>query len=451
MSGIAGIAASGEQARVEKMLKRIAHRGQAGQGLLEGKGGTLGVLWTRAQSSPMFSRGTAFGVRDSAGRGHLAQASIEQGKILLTRDETGAAPLYYGRTEDSLLAFASEIKALIGIVHEIHELPPGCRYDGEKMKRYFDFSGQPLFTKPPEKIALELRHKLDTSVKSRIVEKEEDIGAWLSGGIDSSTMAVLACPYLKTLRTFVAGIPGAPDLEYARVVADYLQAEHHEVTVSLQDMLSVLPQVIYHLESFDALLVRSSITNYLAAKAASDYVSAVFSGEGGDELFAGYEYLKAFPLAQLPAELIDITLRLHNTALQRVDRCSSAHGLVAHVCFLDPSVVDYAQRIPVEYKIFDGVEKWILRLAMKGALPEKVLTRRKAKFWEGAGVGELLAEHAEQQITDGDFYRERKLSNNWELNSKEELLYYRIFQEHFGKLENLAWMGRTKDTPRLVP
>ena len=59
-----------------------------------------------------------------------------------------------------------------------------------------------------------------------------------------------------------------------------------------------MPAVIYHLESFDALLVRSSITNYLVAQAAADFVPAVFSGEGGDELFAGYAYLKALDPAR---------------------------------------------------------------------------------------------------------------------------------------------------------
>jgi len=76
-----------------------------------------------------------------------------------------------------------------------------------------------------------------------------------------------------------------------------------------------------------------------------------------------------------------------------------------------------------------------------------VLWRPKAKFWQGAGVGTLLEEHAEEIVTDADFAIERMLPNGWQLNTKEELMYYRIFKGHFGEFEDLAWMGRTKGAP----
>jgi asparagine synthase (glutamine-hydrolysing) len=260
-------------------------------------------------------------------------------------------------------------------------------------------------------------------------------------------MAALARPYIESLHTFAAGFAGAPDLEYAQIVARHIGSIHHEVIPTLDELLDLLPEVIYHLESFDALLVRSSMMNYRVAKAASDFVPAVFSGEGGDELFAGYHYLKQLPLESLADELVDITARLHNTALQRVDRCSAAHGTVAYVGFLDPEVVEYALRIPPEHKIFNGAEKWILRRAVYDLLPERVILREKAKFWEGAGVEELLAQHAEEAVSDADFGRMRRLPNGDELASKEELFYYRIFREHFGDLAHDGWMGRTKQAP----
>jgi asparagine synthase (glutamine-hydrolysing) len=292
-------------------------------------------------------------------------------------------------------------------------------------------------------IASGLRLRLEQAVCRRI--DADVMGCWLSGGLDSSTMAVLARPHLDRLHTFAAGLPGAPDLRFARQVAEFLGAIHHEVIVSLDDLLAVLPEVIYHLESFDALLVRSTLTNYLVTKYAADYVGSVFSGEGADELFGGYAYLKELEPDQLPDELLDLIRRLHSLALQRVDRSASAHGLAVYIPFLDLDVADYAMRIPPQFKVRRKdkvIEKWILRQALADALPDEVLWRPKAKFWQGAGVGEVLAQYAEARISDEEFKCERTMPNGWALISKEELMYYRIFREHFGELSDLTWMGR---------
>ncbi len=446
MSGIAGIFQPGARDVVTKMLDRIAHRGPAGRKIIETGEATFGLVWTVKQEASASALEQEQVLRDEAGEGHCAEVKITAGSPVLKRDPLGVAPLYYGTDSGGILGFASEVKALAEFTPQVKELPPGHRFDGNRLELYFQLKEYPPLDDPVETITGELSRRLAAAVEKRT--GSEVMGSWLSGGLDSSTLAALVRPQVRTLHTFAAGLGNAPDLEFAREVAAFIEAQHHELVLDLERMLEVLPEVIYHLESFDALLVRSSITNYLAAKLASDFVPEVFSGEGGDELFGGYEYLKALDPARLPGELIDITNRLHNTALQRVDRSASAHGTTAHVAFLDPDVVDYAHRIPVEYKIHNGVEKWILRRALEGKLPVRVLNRTKAKFWEGAGVKDHLARYAEEHITADDFNRERKLSNGWILDSKEELMYYRIFKEYFGNLEDLSWMGRTKKLPQ---
>jgi asparagine synthase (glutamine-hydrolysing) len=294
--------------------------------------------------------------------------------------------------------------------------------------------------------AEQLADHLNRAVEGSLPEGAE-VGVWLSGGVDSSVIAALARPFVDRLYTFSAGIEGAPDLQYAQQVAQHIGAEHYERIYGVEEMHEVLDKVIYHLESFDAPLVHSAVSNYLVSKLASDHVPFALSGEGGDELFAGYSFQKEYQSeVELTLSIQEAISALHNTALQRVDRSAAAHGTGVAVPFLDPEVIEYALAIPARWKIRgpQEMEKWPLRQGLADTLPGEVIWRGKSKFWEGSGSGETLTSSAETSVTDEEFESERYLGNGDQLNSKEELVYYRIFKQHFGDSVPLHEIGRTQ-------
>jgi len=489
MSGIAGIFSPNNHKFVTQMLQKIAYRGTSKPAVWDGANGILGsVRLKRIQESPgpattpSGERAIVFDGRltnrtelvelldfhnlgagsdaDIAlhayeefgtrvfGRleGEFALAILDGERFLLARDRLGIRPLYFGFRK-GMTCFASEIKALVGVVDKAHEFPPGNFLISDQ--GMYDY--QPYF---PQRVQLDgvlesaeqLGEHLRTAVQRSILEDVE-VGVWLSGGVDSSVIAALARPFVDRLYTFSAGIEGAPDLEFARQVAQYIGAQHYERIYRLEDLQKILDNVIYHLESFDAPLVHSAVSNYLVSELASDHVDFVLSGEGGDELFAGYAYQKEYSSeVELTLSIQEAIYALHNTALQRVDRSAAAHSTGVAVPFLDPQVVRYALAIPARWKIRgpQEMEKWPLRRGLADLLPDEVIWRGKSKFWEGTGSGETLTNFAEQSVSDAEFNAKRDLGNGDQLRSKEELKYYRIFIEHFGDAVPLSEIGRTQ-------
>ena len=361
----------------------------------------------------------AFAISDSAGT------------VFLARDPLGIKPLYTSWQGDSVY-FASEMKALLGVVEDFEEFPAGHFYHTESgLCRYFSVADDVPVTPADERPATHVRCILERAVIKRLMS-DVPLGVFLSGGLDSSIIASITARHLPELKTFSVGTTDSRDRDYALLCADYLGTDHYERTYNVDDMLVALPKVIYHLESYDAALVRSAIPNYFLAELASEHVKVVLSGEGADELFSGYHYLKDLDKHQLEDELLKITDALHNTNLQRCDRMSMAHGLEARVPFLDVDMVRFAFSLPVELKLAsDDTEKAILREAFSDCLPEEIVMRRKSKFSEGCGSSLALASVAEQDISDAAFERCRELPDGTVLRNKEELMYYRIFREIF--------------------
>ena len=212
---------------------------------------------------------------------------------------------------------------------------------------------------------------------------------FLSGGLDSSLVAAILARESepgRPVHSFAAGTAESSDLAAARIVAEHLGLDHHERVYTADEVVDVLPTVVASIESFEPSLVRSAVPNYLLSELAAQHVKVVLTGEGADELFAGYDHLRDIADSdELRLELIRSVEGLHNLNLQRCDRVTMAHGLEARVPFLDLDLIAVAQRVPIEWKLpgEQGQEKAILREAFTGWIPDEILWRRKEQFGDG--------------------------------------------------------------------
>jgi asparagine synthase (glutamine-hydrolysing) len=380
--------------------------------------------------------------------GEFALAILDKTRFILARDRLGIRPLYYGFHADTL-CFSSEIKGLLNVVDQIHEFPPGHYLISDQgLYPYEPFFPKPVRVDGALESADRLADLLNKTVKSS-VPADLRVGVWLDGNVNSSVIAALARPYTNHIHTFALRIKDEQKTNYASVVAHHLGAKHHERILSPAEILANLEKVIFQLETFNAPLVRTMAMNYLVAEMASDYVPLLLSGEGGDELFAGYALQKNY---QSEIELIlsvQATIAsLHNSTLQRVDRSAAAFSLGVGLPFLSPEIVRYALAIPARWKIRDqpDIMKWPLRQGLVEILPEEIIWREQPKSEKNSYLKGILVDFAETTISDNEYAAERDLWGSSQLHSKEELLYYRIFKQHFGNHVPYREIGRMRYT-----
>jgi asparagine synthase (glutamine-hydrolysing) len=384
---------------------------------------------------------------------------------LVGRDHIGIIPLYQGWDKEGRYYVASELKALEGVCCTIEEFPAGSSYFSKtkKITRWYYRDWESYDTvKDNKSDILELRTALEDAVKRQLMS-DVPYGVLLSGGLDSSIIAAVTQRYAakrietdgKTeawwprLHSFAIGLEGSPDLIAAKKAADYIGTVHHEVHFTIQEALDALPDVIYHIETYDITTVRASTPMYLLARVIKSMgIKMVLSGEGSDELFGGYLYFHKAPNAkEFHEELVRKLSKLHLYDCLRANKSLAAWGVEGRVPFLDKEFIDVAMRInPVDKMSIvmqpDGkqrMEKWILRKAFDDMLPSEICWRQKEQFSDGVGYNwiDTLKKMTEQNVSDVQFAtREKRFPVNTPV-TKEEYYYRNVF-EHFFPSETAA-------------
>ena len=372
-------------------------------------------------------------------------------RLFIARDRYGIKPLYYYHN-DGVFLFGSEVKALLKhpqvstrvslpalseyftfqnifsdltLFEGVRLLPPGCTLTVDpsavepvKQKRYWDYCLSPDESIGSREECAEELYRLFEQAVTRQLISDVPVGSYLSGGMDSGSIAAVATRHIPRLHTFCGGfdLSSASGLELsfderpaAELMSNRFKTEHYEIVMHAGDMEHVLPELIWHLED---LRVGQCYPNYYIARLASKFVKVVLSGGGGDELFAGYpwryyrgmrtngsnDYYRAyydywqrlipddhrtrFFLAQTydrmnsanPSEVFRRVFnghkQRHETIEERInaslyfelntflhglfvveDKVSMAHSLETRVPFLDNDLVDFALRIPPQYKL----------------------------------------------------------------------------------------------------
>jgi asparagine synthase (glutamine-hydrolysing) len=240
-------------------------------------------------------------------------------RLFIARDRVGIKPLYYTETGGRIL-FASELKSILqladvdrnlswsamshlftflstppteAIIDGVHKLEPGhllTATPGQSpvVERYWDLKFEPDSARREGYFVYRLQELLDESVRLHMVS-DVPVGAFLSGGIDSSAIVATAAGLSPApLKTFSVGFnePDYDEREHARVVARKFGTEHRELTLG-PDGLEQLEDIAWHLD--EPFGDSSAIPTYMISKLASKTVKVVLSGDGGDELFAGYD------------------------------------------------------------------------------------------------------------------------------------------------------------------
>lgn len=331
-------------------------------------------------------------------RGDFAFAIVERatGRTYLGRDPLGVKPLYWSR-RDGCLHVASEVKALVPVGTSITEVPPGHHGwappgSPPQLRPYVDLlrlaEGMPLVTDVDEATSL-VRATLGDAMRVR-VDSDLTVGVVLSGGLDSSLTLIHVHQMHPDCVAFTVGTPDSEDVRFARRLCADLGVPHEIIDLRPGDI---------HLDDVRTAIRLSELTEYgdiinavvsvpLFRRVHEMGVKIVLAGDGSDELFGGYDMYHQVGDDLRQRLFLHKIRNLCRTELQRVDRTSMGQGVEVRVPFLDLSLVELAMRMPIDLKMRDGQEKWIVREAFADVLPDYIRQRPKNPMSHSSGLHE---------------------------------------------------------------
>jgi len=270
-------------------------------------------------------------------------------------------------------------------------------------------------------ICEQLRSKLKESAG-----RQQADGILLSGGLDTSILAFIARPSVG----FTVALKDSPasDLVYSEKISKLLGIQHKKMEFTKEEALATLPEVIRILRTFD-LALPNDLSIYFALKLARENkISSVMTGDGSDELFAGYSYMAELPPKDLERYIRRLSESWHFS--------SSVLGKALRVeitqPFLDEDFIRFALEISPELKVKDGVGKYILRKSFEDLIPPEMVWRRKEPIEYGSGSTKLR-EIINDMVTDEEF-RSTAEEVDIKFINKEHFFYWRIYNQVVGEI-----------------
>jgi asparagine synthase (glutamine-hydrolysing) len=274
-------------------------------------------------------------------------------------------------------------------------------------------------------VDMDIGDRLRSKLKEAVERSRAD-GILLSGGLDTSILAFVARPSTG----FTVALKGslASDLVYSEKIAKLLGIQHKKMEFTAEEALATLPQVIKILKTFD-LALPNDLSIYFALKLARESgIRSVMTGDGADELLAGYSYMAEFPPKDLGRYIRRLSQNWHFSA----NELGRASGVEVKQPFLDKDFVLFALEVSPELKVKDGVGKYLLRKSFEDLIPAVIVWRRKEPIEYGSGSTKLH-EMINNMVTDREFQSAKRQVDIRFIN-KEHFFYWRIYNQVVGQI-----------------